>query len=131
MSRSEKRLSRWLKATGLLYAAGAIDFTVRPRAATDSLGRATGDAMAPEPPGVYNALASAYMATIAALALAAARNPRLARPLVPPLLVAKATSSAGFLLRYVRTRKLGFAAGAALDAFLLGVTAGLYGALDD
>ena len=126
----EHALGRWLKATGVVYAAGAIDFTVRPRAATESLARIGGGVMHPEPSGLYNALATAYMATIAALALSAAKDPSGRRDLVPPLLVAKAVSSAGFLYRYLTTRRRGFAAAAALDAFLLGVTGGLYSALD-
>ncbi len=104
---------------------GAIDFTARPHAATRSLNQAGGSPLPDEEAGLYNALASAYMATIAALALTAARDPRAHRNLIAPLLVAKATSSAGFLLRYLRTRRRGFALSAALDAALFGVTAGL------
>jgi hypothetical protein len=83
-----------------------------------------------EPPGMYNALASAYMATIAALSLSAAAEPAGRRALIPPLLVAKATSTGAFLHRFARTRRVGFALAAGLDALLLGVTAGLYAALD-
>jgi hypothetical protein len=127
---AEKRLSRWLAVTGAIYAAGAVDFAARPRAATRSLNMAGGAPLEDETPGLYNALASAYMATIAALALGAARDPAGRRELVPPLLVAKAASSAALLYRYARTRRRGFAAGAALDAVLLGITAGLYNGLD-
>ncbi len=131
MTSQEKRLSQWLAATGIIYALGAVDFTVRPRAATRSLNQAGGAPMPDEDPGLYNALASAYMATIAALALEASRAPRQRSALIPPLLVAKATSSAGFLLRYLKTRQRGYALSAALDALLLGVTAGLTASLDD
>jgi hypothetical protein len=127
---AEKRLARWLTVTGALYALGSVDFVARPRAATRSLNMSGGTPLEDEEPGLYNALAAAYMATIAALALRAGRDPQGRRELVPPLLVAKATSSAAMLYRYVRTRRRGFAVGAALDAVLLGVTAGLYNALD-
>jgi hypothetical protein len=128
---SEKLMARWLKATGVIYAAGAVDFTVHPRGATEALSGWGGTPLDAEPPGLYNALASAYMATIAALALTASRDPKAQRALIPPLLVAKATSSAGLLLRYARTRRRGFAAAALLDALLFGVTAGLLAAQDD
>lgn len=128
---AESRLARWLTVTGGVYALGSVDFVVRPRAATRSLNLSGGVALEDEEPGLYNALASAYMATIAALALGAGRDPTGRRALVPPLLVAKAASSAALLYRYARTRRRGFAVGAALDAVLLGVTAGLYNALDD
>ena len=131
MTTAEKRLARWLAATGVVYAAGAIDFTARPAAATRSLNQAGGPALPDEEPGMYNALASAYMATIAALALGASRDPASNRNLIPALLVAKATSSAGMLYRYFKTKRRGYAVGAALDAALLGVTAGLSAALDD
>jgi hypothetical protein len=119
-----------LRVTGAAYVIGAVDFYARPWAATVSLNQAAGGEPIPhEQPGVYNALASAYMATIAALALTAARDPEEHRDLVPPLLVAKATSSAGLLVRYIQTKKRGYAVGAGVDAFLFGVTAGLYSGL--
>ena len=130
MKSSERRLARWLAATGVVYAAGAVDFTVRPRAATRSLSQVGGPPLPDEEPGVYNALASAYMATIAALALSASQDPTGRRDLIPPLLVAKATSAGGFLYRYLKTKRPGYAVGAALDAGLLGVTAGLLASLD-
>lgn len=130
MSAPERRLARWLTVTGVAYASGAVDFVARPKAATRSLSKAGGDVLDDEEPGLYNALAAAYMATIAALALTAARDPDERRALIPPLLVAKAASSGALLYRYLRTRRRGFAVGAALDAALLGVTAGLYNALD-
>ena len=130
MDNSEKRLARWLAVTGVVYAAGAVDFTVRPRAATQSLSNVGGPPLPDEEPGVYNALASAYMATIAALALSASRNPGGRRDLIPPLLVAKATSAGGFLYRFLKTKRPGYALGAAIDAGLLGVTAGLFASLD-
>ena len=102
----------------------------RPRAATRSLNRAGGVPLPDEEPGLYNALAGAYMATIAALALSASRDPAARRALLGPLLVAKAASSGGFLLRYLQTRRRGFALSAALDAALFGVTAGLGAAAD-
>jgi hypothetical protein len=131
MDRTQRRFARWLTLTGVIYALGAIDFTMRPKAATRSLSGAGDPPMPDEEPGVYNALASAYMATISSLALSASRDPSGRRALIPPLLVAKATSSGGFLYRYLKTRRPGYAVGAALDAALLGVTAGLYNALDD
>ena len=131
MDRSERRLSRWLRATGAIYALGAADFVARPWAATASLSKMGGEKMEAEPAGFYNSLATAYMATIAALALSAATDPGGKRALIPPLLVAKATSSGVMLYRFLTTRRRGYAAGAALDAFLLGTTAGLYAALDD
>ena len=131
MDRAERRLSRWLRVTGVVYALGGVDFVARPWAATASLSRAGGERIESEPAGVYNSLASAYMATIAALALSAATDPDAKRALLPPLLVAKAASSGVLLYRYLATRKRGYAVGAALDAFLLGTTAGLYAALDD
>lgn len=131
MSLTERRLSRWLTVTGAVYAAGAVDFIVRPWAAIKSLEKAGGHEMEPEEPGVYHSLASAYMATIAALALTAARDPDEGRMLIPPLLVAKAGSASALLYRYLMTRNRGFALGAALDALLFGVTAGLYAALED
>lgn len=123
-STSERRLGAWLLFTGSIYAAGAVDFLVRPRAATRSLG------LEDEEPGLYNGLACAYMATIAALAIEAGRNPSANSSLIPPLLVAKAVSSSAFLYRYVATRRRGYAAAALLDAVLFGVTAGLYSDLD-
>ena len=126
----EKQLARWLTVTGAVYAAGAVDFLARPRAATRSLNLSGGTPLDDEEPGVYHALASAYMATIAALALSAGRDPVSRRALIPPLLVAKAASSGAMLYRYAHTRRRGFAIGAALDAALLGITAGLYNALD-
>jgi hypothetical protein len=131
MKTPEKRLRAWLRGTGAIYALGAVDFVARPRAATTSLSHYGGDEIEPEePPGLYNSLAAAYMATIAALALSAARDPDGRRALIPPLLIAKATSSSLMLYRFTKTRKRGFALGAALDAFLFGVTAGLYSNLD-
>jgi hypothetical protein len=125
------RMSLWLRATGTIYALGAVDFLLRPRAATTSLSRvAGGEALDDEPGGLYNSLASAYMATIAALALGASASPKERKALIPPLLVAKASSSAALLWRFTQTGRRGFAIGAALDAFLLGVTAGLYNSLD-
>ena len=131
MSPAARRLARWLTVTGVAYASGAVDFIARPKAATRSLSMAGGEALADEEPGLYNALASAYMATIASLALSAARDPEERRALLPPLLVAKAASSGVLLYRYLRTQRRGFAVGAALDAALLGVTAGLYNSLED
>jgi hypothetical protein len=134
-SRSERRLGAWLLVTGAVYAAGAVDFLVRPWAATRSLnsyGRTSepGARLEDEEPGFYHALAAAYMATIAALALEAGRDPQAKANLIPPLLVAKAVSSSAFLYRYVSTRRRGYAAAALLDAVLFGVTAGLYSDLD-
>lgn len=134
-SRSERRLSVWLLATGAVYAAGAVDYLVRPWAATRSINsyvRTTepGERLEDEEPGLYNALASAYMATIAALALEAGRDPRTNSNLVPPLLVAKAVSASTLLYRFVSTRQRGYAGAAVLDAVLFGVTAGLYSDLD-
>ncbi|MEA2453394.1 MAG: hypothetical protein QOG04_2104 [Actinomycetota bacterium] len=133
-SRSERRLGLWLLATGGIYAAGAVDFLVRPWAATRSLNSYVPtpdiDRMEDEEPGFYNALASAYMATIAALAIEAGRSPSEKSNLIPALLVAKAVSSSAFLYRFVSTRKRGYAAAALLDAVLFGVTAGLYSDLD-
>ena len=43
MASAEKRLSRWLTVSGVAYAAGALDFLVRPEAATRSLGQAAGE----------------------------------------------------------------------------------------
>jgi hypothetical protein len=127
MAEKDRALKRWLLVTGVGYAAGAIDFVLRPRAATGTLNQVGGQPIAPEePPGLYNALAASYMATIAALALTAAEDPDANRNLIPPLLVAKAASSAALLYRYVRTRRRGFAGRAALDALLLGITGGLY-----
>ena len=108
-SRSERRLGAWLMVTGAIYAAGAIDFLVRPWAATRSLNSyarsaEVGERLEDEVPGFFNALAAAYMATIAALALEAGRDPQAKTDLVPPLLVAKAVSSSAFLYRYVSTR---------------------------
>lgn len=118
----------WLTATGAVYASGALDFLLRPKAATTTLSN-LGEPIEPEtPPGLYNGLASAYMATIAALALRAGRDPRAHADLIPPLLVAKATSSLALLYHYQRTHKTGFAVAAGLDAVLFGVTAGLYAA---
>jgi hypothetical protein len=66
------------------------------------------------------------MATIAVLALEAARNPDARADLIPPLLVAKAVSSSAFLYRFVQTRRRGYAVAAGMDAFLFAVTAGLH-----
>ncbi len=131
MSPAERRLARWLATTGTVYALGAVDYTLRPTAATRALNQAGGSPLPDEEPGLYNALASAYMATIATLALGAARDPAANGNLVPPLLVAKAASSAGLLLRYLKTRRRGYALSAALDALLFGVTAGLAAAAQD
>ena len=131
MTRIDRRMKRWLLTTGAVYAVGAVDFLMRPRNSTDSLNMTGGEPIEPEdPPGVYNSLASAYMATIAVLALTTAADPQENRALVPPLLVAKAGSSAALMYRYFRTRRRGFAVASALDAFLFGVTAGLYAAQD-
>jgi hypothetical protein len=131
MKRNERRLRMWLLVTGAVYAAGAVDFLVRPWAATASLNQTGGEPIETEGSGLYNSLASAYMATIASLSFSAATDPDEKRALIPPLLVAKAVSSGTMLYRYMATRQRGFAMGAALDAFLLGTTAGLYAALDD
>ena len=125
MSADHRGLSRWLKVTGTVYAFGAVDYVARPRVAIHALNQAGGAPIEPEEPGLYNALAGAYMATIAALALSASVDPEERAALIPPLLVGKAASSAALLYRYVRTRRRGFAVAAALDAFLFGVTAGL------
>lgn len=131
MANAERRLSRWLKITGVVYAAGAVDYVVKPEGALETLGKIGGEPLEPEGPGLYNSLAGAYMATIAALALGASGEPRERRELIPPLLVGKAASAAGLLFMYAKTRKKGYAVGAGLDAFLFGVTAGLTAALDD
>lgn len=123
-------LRGWLIGTGAVYALGAADFVVRPWAATRSLNRYGGERIEDEEPGFYNALAAAYMATIAALALGAGRDPEGNAGLIPPLLVAKAVSSSAFLYRYLVTRRRGYAVAAALDAALLGVTAGLYARIE-
>ena len=122
--------------TGAAYAAGAVDVLIRPWSATRSLNSYVGtsepgERLEDEEPGFYNALASAYMATIAALALDTARDPRGKANLVPPLLAAKAVSSSVFMYRYVSTRQRGYALAALLDAVLFGVTAGLYSALEE
>ena len=130
MSSSERRFARWLTATGAAYAAGAVDFLVRPHASTRSLSLAGGEPLADETTGLYHSLACAYMATIAALALGAAQDPAGRSELIPPLLVAKAASSGTLMYRFRQTGKRGFLAGAVLDAVLLGVTAGLYSTLD-
>ena len=131
MSGRDRTFRAWLIATGAVYALGAVDFIARPWAATASLSSAGGEKIETEEPGLYNALASSYMATIAALSFSAARNPADKRDLIPPLLVAKAVSSATMMYRYFTTKKRGYAMGAALDAFLLGTTAGLAASLDD
>jgi hypothetical protein len=136
MTRIEKTMRNWLLVTGAGYAAGALDIVARPRAAVVTLNSATanvagGRRIAPEePPGLYNSLAAAYMATIAALSLTASRDPSANRNLIPPLLVAKGASASALAYRYLRSRRPGFLAAAALDAALLGVTAGLYTNLD-
>ena len=71
------------------------------------------------------------MATIAALALSAATDPEERSHLVPALLVAKGASASMLLAQFIRTRRRGFAVGAALDAVLLGITGGLYAASRD
>ena len=131
MASPERRLSRWLAVTGAVYAAGAVDYVARPAAALDTLGRLGGERLDPEGNGLYNSLAGAYMATIAALALGASRDPSGNRALIPPLLVGKAASAAGLVYLYAKTRKKGYAVGAGVDAFLFGVTAGLSSRLPD
>jgi hypothetical protein len=128
---ASKSMKRWLGVTGAAYALGAVGFVIRPQDATESLSKTGGEPLEQETPGLYNSLAAAYMATIAALALTAAADPEDRKALIPPLLVGKAASSGALLYRYLRTRKRGFAMGAALDAAILGITAGLYQALDD
>jgi hypothetical protein len=131
VTRPAKALKSWLTLTGVAYAVGAIGFVARPQDALEALNATGGEPADHEgPPGLYNSLAGAYMATIAALALTAAADPEERRALIPPLLVGKAASSSALLYRYTKTRKRGFAAGAALDAFIFGVTAGLYSSLD-
>ena len=130
MATAERQLRGWLKLTGFLYAAGAVDYVVRPAGALEALGRAGGEALEPEGHGLYNSLAGAYMATIAALALGASTDPVERRELIPPLLVGKAASTAALLFMYAKTKRRGYAVGAGLDAFLFGVTAGLTAALD-
>lgn len=125
MARSQKTLSRWLRLTGLIYGLGALNFMIRPESPTDSLGQVTGQPMEREEPGMYHALAVAYMATISAMSLSAAADPEERSSLIPPLLVAKAVSSAGMLYRFKATGRPGYAAGAVLDAALFGITAGL------
>ena len=127
----ERRLARWLRVTGAVYVAGAIDYVARPHAALETLSKLGGDRLDAEGNGLYNSLAGAYMATIAALALSAAHDPYERRALIPPLLLGKASSAAALLYMDSRTRKKGYAIGAAVDAFLFGVTAGLSAALDD
>ena len=129
MSRRERRFSWWLRGTGILYVLGGADFIARPWAATASLNKAGGPPIQTEKAGLYHALATAYMATIAALALSAAKDPGERRDLIPPLLVAKAASAGLLLYRYRATGSRGFALGAGLDAGLLGVTAALYRSL--
>src|SRR5918995_3654577 len=94
---SGRLLKTWLATTGAVYAAGAVDFLLRPGAATQTLGAAAGERIDDEEPGLYNALACAYMATIASLALAASRDPEGRSELIPPLMVAKAVSSSALL----------------------------------
>ena len=127
----DRLLRTWLASTGVVYALGAVDFVARPWAATASLSQMSGDKLDTEPAGFYNSLSAAYMATIAALALSASRDPEEKRALIPPLLVAKAVSSGVLGYRFLKTKKRGYAAGAALDALLLVTTAVLATGLDD
>ncbi|HEY7875919.1 MAG TPA: hypothetical protein VIG64_12450, partial [Actinomycetota bacterium] len=53
---SEKRLARWLTTTGVVYAAGAVDFLARPKAATRSLNMSGGTPLEDEEPGLYHSL---------------------------------------------------------------------------
>ncbi len=76
----------WLIGTGAIYALGAVDFLARPWAATASLSQVGGDKIETEPAGFYNSLASAYMATIAAISFSAAKDPEERKALIPPLL---------------------------------------------
>lgn len=130
MTRSEGRrqraLRRWLRLTGAAYAAGAAGFLARPQDPVQALSRATGETPAYEEPGLYHALAGAYMVTIAALALGAANAAEERRALIPPLMAAKAASSAALLYRYRSTGRRSYALASALDAAILGVTAALY-----
>ena len=130
MAKPDRALRRWLRVTGAIYAMGAIDYVARPGVAVDTLGRLGGEELEPESNGLYNSLAGAYMATIAALALGASTDPVEHRSLIGPLLVGKAASAAGLLYMYARTKKKGYAIGAGVDAFLFGVTAGLSANLD-
>jgi hypothetical protein len=126
--KADRRLAGWLRFSGALYALGGTGFLARPHDAVEALGR-VGEPLDEEPAGLYSSLSTAYMATITALAFAAASSDDEGRAkLIPPLLVAKATSSSALLVQFFRTRRAGFAAGAALDALLLGVTAGLHAA---
>jgi hypothetical protein len=125
VSANHRGLSAWLKVTGTIYAFAAVDYVARPRVAIAALNQAGGTPMEQEEPGLYNALAGAYMATIAALALSASSDPEERAALIPPLLVGKAASSAALMYRYFKTRRRGYALSAGLDAFLFGVTAGL------
>jgi hypothetical protein len=130
MARASSSLKGWLTLTGIAYAVGAIGFVLRPRDAVETLNASGGEPVDHEgPPGLYNSLAGAYMATIAALALTAAGDPDERKALIPPLMVAKAASSSALLYRYAQTKKRGFAVGAAIDATILGITAGLYSAV--
>lgn len=131
-TKAERRLAGWLRFTGVLYALGGAGFIARPQDAIETLNLAGGEPLDEELPGVFTSLSTAYMATITSLALtAASAEPEHRDRLVPPLLVAKAASSGALLVRYIKTRRLGFVAGAALDALLLGITAGLHAAARD
>lgn len=124
--RRQRALRRWLKLTGTAYAAGAAGFLARPQEPLAALSLATGEPPGYEEPGLYHALAGAYMVTIAALALGAASAAEERRALIPPLMAAKAASSAALLYRYRATGKRSYALASAIDAAILGVTAALY-----
>ncbi|MDQ3982465.1 MAG: hypothetical protein M3271_07270 [Actinomycetota bacterium] len=139
MSPTERRMARWLTFTGVVHAAGAAGALLRARSPVIPLENGRGAPivssnrfLAPtdEPPEVF-AFVGGYLAASAAVALAIARDPQARRTLVPPLLIGKAGTSAALLYRYAWTRRRAYAAVAAVNAVALGVTAGLYSALDD
>src|SRR5687768_16622644 len=100
--RDHSALRNWLRVTGVIYTLGALDYTLRPHSVNETLAVAGGERVVEAEPGIYHSLASAYMAPIGAMAPSAAPDPEARRDLIRPLLVAKATPSAGMLYRYFR-----------------------------
>ena len=116
------RLRVFLAGNAALYAGGAALFALRPDRTVRDLGRVGG--APPSDDGVWNALAVAYMATIATTAAAAAASDRSRRRgLLPVLLAGKVASSAMFVRQYVRTGARGYLVGVATDVPLAVATA--------
>ena len=103
---AERRLARWLTTTGVVYAAGAIDFLVRPKAATRSLSMSGGSTLDDEDHLSHSLAGASWRRSRPALTAAATRGARA----LSRRCSWQRRRVGRDAVRYARTRRRGFAA---------------------